>query len=90
MLHKWLSHPHKHLMVRHPIYCLLVVLFLLSACTSNQPNNNSEGEINSLLPVKPEIGALAPDFELPNMNGNLVKLSDFRGQPIVLTFMHSW
>ena len=42
------------------------------------------------LPVAPEIGALAPDFELSGVDGNLVRLSDFRGQPVVLTFMHTW
>lgn len=31
-----------------------------------------------------EIGKLAPDFELPDGNGNLIKLSDFRGKPTLL------
>ena len=42
------------------------------------------------LPVAPEVGALAPDFELSGVDGNLVRLSDFRGQPVVLNFMHTW
>jgi peroxiredoxin len=37
---------------------------------------------NTPLPV----GALAPDFELRDANGNTVRLSDFRGQPVVLVF----
>jgi len=28
----------------------------------------------------------APDFSLPNQDGNLVKLSDLKGQPVVLYF----
>ncbi|MDX1994391.1 MAG: thioredoxin-dependent thiol peroxidase [bacterium] len=32
----------------------------------------------------PNIGELAPDFELPNQDGKLVKLSDFRGKKVIL------
>ena len=31
-------------------------------------------------------GEKAPDFELPDQNGNLVKLSDLKGQTVVLYF----
>ena len=33
-----------------------------------------------------EIGKAAIDFELPNKNGNLIKLSDYKGKKIVLYF----
>ena len=33
-----------------------------------------------------EIGAQAPDFELPDQNGNLHRLSDYRGQRVILYF----
>lgn len=33
-----------------------------------------------------EAGATAPDFTLPNQNGNQVKLSDLRGETVVLYF----
>ena len=33
-----------------------------------------------------EQGRQAPDFELPDQDGNPVKLSGFRGQPVVLYF----
>ena len=32
------------------------------------------------------IGELAPDFELPDQNGNMHKLSDYRGQRVILYF----
>jgi peroxiredoxin len=42
-----------------------------------------EGEaLNQPLPV----GADAPDFELPDASGQPVRLSDFRGRPVVLVF----
>ncbi len=33
-----------------------------------------------------EVGQQAPDFELTDTAGNSVKLSDFRGKPVVLFF----
>jgi hypothetical protein len=33
-----------------------------------------------------EPGNQAPDFELPDQDGRAVKLSDFRGQPVVVYF----
>lgn len=35
-------------------------------------------------------GELAPDFETENVQGNRVRLSDFRGRPIVLTFLRGF
>jgi peroxiredoxin Q/BCP len=32
----------------------------------------------------PQKGEIAPDFELPNQDGKLIKLSDLRGQNVVL------
>lgn len=33
-----------------------------------------------------EVGTTAPDFELPDADGRPVRLSDFRGKPVVLVF----
>lgn len=35
-------------------------------------------------------GELAPDFELRDVDGNLVRLSDFRGKPVVLSFLRGF
>jgi peroxiredoxin len=35
-------------------------------------------------------GHLAPDFELKDINGKMVKLSDFRGKAVVLNFWATW
>lgn len=35
-------------------------------------------------------GDEAPDFRLPNLNDRTVKLSDFRGQTVVLFNFSSW
>jgi len=36
-------------------------------------------------------GQLAPDFELKDVNGNVVRLSGYRGgKPVVLTFLRGF
>jgi hypothetical protein len=35
-------------------------------------------------------GAMAPDFELPDINGELVRLSDFLGKKVLLLTWASW
>ncbi len=37
-------------------------------------------------PAMPKPGETAPDFELPDQDRRIVKLSDFRGQPVVVYF----
>ena len=33
-----------------------------------------------------EVGTKAPDFELPDQNGEMHKLSDYRGRTVILYF----
>ena len=35
-----------------------------------------------------EVGSLAPDFSLPDENGEIHKLSDYRGQKVILYFYY--
>ena len=42
------------------------------------------------LPIGSEIGYLAPDFRLETENGDVVVLSDFRGQPVFINFFAVW
>jgi peroxiredoxin len=35
-------------------------------------------------------GELAPDFELADVQGNHVRLSDFRGRPVMIAFLRGF
>lgn len=35
-------------------------------------------------------GELAPDFETDDLNGRRIRLSDFRGKPVVLYFLRGF
>jgi peroxiredoxin len=35
-------------------------------------------------------GNLAPDFELKDVEGRSIRLSDFRGRPVVLAFLRGF
>lgn len=39
---------------------------------------------------EPQIGSLAPDFQLQDLNGETVSLSDLRGSPVILNFWATW
>jgi cytochrome c biogenesis protein CcmG, thiol:disulfide interchange protein DsbE len=38
----------------------------------------------------PRVGQVAPDFTVQDVNGNLHKLSDYRGSPVWINFWASW
>ena len=40
--------------------------------------------------VAPEVGAQAPDFELEQLSGGALRLSDLRGKPVLVNFWASW
>ena len=77
---------------------LLLALLLLTAvsCGSPEMPDDTDGLIG---PVGPSVATegtdapavvYAPDFEVMDKDGNTVKLSDFRGKPVVINFWATW
>ena len=48
-------------------------------------NQIEQGSLGGL-----EVGETAPDFTVADLDGNAVKLSDFRGKPVILNFWATW
>ncbi|MBS0030847.1 redoxin domain-containing protein [Chitinophaga sp. 22321] len=60
---------------------------------SAEVRNSAEGksfaeEMNRIRSLA--VGSDAPDFEVPDMNGKPVRLSDFKGKTVLLDFWASW
>ena len=71
---------------------LSVTMSLLAAC-GNKPKAAEPAvaaEEQTTEAVAETAGDLAPDFELPALQGNTLKLSSLRGKYVVLDFWGSW
>ncbi len=50
----------------------------------------SQPAARSGLDVGPQVGKLAPDFEISDFTGTRHRLSDFRGKPVYVNFWATW
>lgn len=77
------------------ILLLLIAMMLVSACAKDNVKipKAVEGATDNI-DIDEENGngesKLAADFELKDMNGNTVKLSDFRGKKVMINFWATW
>ena len=77
---------------------MAISLVLLLGCaeqagSDREPVSEQElasSELGIVQPGSPEPGGQAPDFALRDLDKEIVRLSDFRGEPIVLNFFASW
>ena len=70
----------------------LIILVLLAIWASGcgvKTEREEIGELEEGLVTEKEWGN-APDFTLPDLDGNSVTLSDFRGKVIILNFWATW
>ena len=65
------------------IMCLAI---LVGGCTPASPSSNQTANITEGV----AIGNRAIDFQLPKLDGTIVKLSDYRGKPVLLNFWATW
>ena len=69
-------------------FALLTVTLSLVASCANRPK---AAEANDVEATEAQQAAdLAPDFELPDLQGNPLKLSSLRGKYVVLDFWGAW
>jgi peroxiredoxin len=61
------------------------ILFSRTISGSGSANND-----NVILEAAPVAGHPAPNFELQNLDGQVISLTEFRGKPVVLNFWATW
>ena len=72
--------------LRRPAYALILILGLIWIYLSADRSEASDSETVAA----PQQGFIAPDFELPNSTGKTVKLSDLRGQAVLVNLWATW
>jgi peroxiredoxin len=89
-----IKHRQTYRMVRTLMACVLCGV-LLSSCHQMVPLAPAAVQFAPTLaaPLQPKlpgvgtsVGDIAPDFQLPGINGQMARLSDYRGKPVLLNF----
>ncbi len=77
---------HKHPLFRHILFSLLFLFALTwTIFTRPSPSKTTSGRI-----PQPQVGFLAPNFDLSGLSGESVNLADLQGHVVVLNFWASW
>ena len=72
---------------------LLGVILVTNDDSSPSSSSGGTTPVTAVSPydrTKAAVGKPAPDFALPDLAGKTVRLSQYRGTPVVLTFFASW
>src|SRR5262245_40018083 len=80
--------------VRHPLPrlarwgTLIALSSVMASCGGGQRSTSSEVQAATATAARDT--ATAPEFSLPNLKGDTVHLSDFKGKVVVLDFWATW
>jgi len=70
---------------------LPIILTLILLVTGCQPSPETSAGTSPTAPVEgTQVGDLAPDFQLQDLDGQTISLSDLRGKPVLLNFWATW
>jgi cytochrome c biogenesis protein CcmG/thiol:disulfide interchange protein DsbE len=77
------------------VMVITAIVIVALAFVVNQPKASADGITSVSLSgaatgAAPTVGPPAPDFQATTVDGKTVKLSDFKGKPVWLTFGASW
>jgi peroxiredoxin len=79
-----------------PMFMVLALFAIVAFAPTQAQTEDGDGYIeNDVLTQEEvvegtEVGELAPDFSLETLDGEEIRLSDFRGERVVLNFWASW
>ena len=68
------------------LFLLIVVCFTSIMIITSSPAFSSQGESG----VGPRVRELAPDFVLKDLDGEKIRLTDYRGKVVLLAFSTTW
>ncbi|MDT0161182.1 MULTISPECIES: peroxiredoxin family protein [Bacillaceae] len=76
------------------IMAIAIAIVLVNVWKSSPPEEpvqtSTEEEESPPASSAPEEGAVPPDFELTTLAGETVRLSDYKGQKVILNFWATW
>jgi cytochrome c biogenesis protein CcmG/thiol:disulfide interchange protein DsbE len=70
--------------LKRTFFWLLILLFAVALVACSRSDRTSRAG------QRPEIGGIAPDFTLRDLNGRSVSLLEYRGHVVILDFWASW
>ncbi len=73
-----------------PFGLALVIILVLVAIGISQARSNDADEEGIPRPGTPQVGTLAPDVSLTQLDGTTVQLSSLRGSVVMVNFWASW
>lgn len=65
---------------------ILILVLLLGGCSPSFERAGSQQSVAAA----PQVGKPAPDFQLPNLEGQYISLSSLRGKPVLINFWATW
>lgn len=66
------------------------VALVIAGCSSSPAPQASAPSVTSSPIEGVQVGNLAPDFQLPNLDGEALSLNELRGKPVILNFWATW
>lgn len=83
------KHTTRYFLLSVALVIIIVSILFIEKPTANIPQGEVLG-VSRDAKTGIEIGSLAPNFVLRDLNGNLIKLSDLHGKVVVVNFWASW
>lgn len=75
---------------RNPLATMRLVCFLMAALILAAATYACAPQQNRIKPTPLPVGVMAPDFSLVTVNGEVYRLEQFRGQPVIIYFWTTW